>query len=194
MANKFFDGWIDGLGEKLSQTAKELSGHAETIYETQKLRTKISNENRAVDKLMADLGNIIYKQYIAGAELDEEQKALCEQIDQHMVQIDKFAADLANMQGKKICPSCQQKVAKNVAFCPNCGAACPTPEEEPEEEEIVDMPEENEGDVCPECEECAEESAEELITEEAVVEEAVEEEVAVEEAGNEEICEEKTEE
>lgn len=162
MANKFFDGLMDGLGVKISKTAKELSGHAETIYETQKLRNKISNENRAIDKLMADLGNILYKQYIAGAEMDEEQKALCEQIDQHMQNIEKATDELANMQGKKICPTCQQKVAKNAAFCPNCGTACPVVEE-PVEEEIVDMPE---GEACPECEDCAEECTEDVVTEE----------------------------
>lgn len=157
MANKFFDGLMDGLGEKLSKTAKELSGHAETIYEVQKLRNKISGENRAIDKLMADLGNILYKQYIEGADLDEEQTALCERIDQHMKNIEKTTEELANMQGKKVCPVCQQKVAKSAAFCPNCGTACAT-EEDPLEEEIIDMPEE---EVCPECSDCAEECTEE---------------------------------
>ena len=170
MANKFFDGFkdgrfMDGLGEKISKTAKELSGHAETIYETQKLRSKISNENRAVDKLLADLGNILYKQYIAGEELDDNQRIICEQIDQHMQNIEKISEDLANMQGKKVCPVCQQKVAKNAAFCPNCGTACPVADDEPEEEEIIDMPVEDEA--CPECEECAEECTDEEVTEEA---------------------------
>ena len=183
MANKFFDGLMDGLGVKISQTAKELSGHAETIYEAQKLRNKIANENRAVDKLMADLGNILYKQYVAGAELDEEQTALCEQIDQHMQNIEKSTDELANMQGKKVCPTCQQKVAKDAAFCPNCGTACPTPAEEPVEEDIIDMPVE-EGESCPECEDCAEECTEE----------AAEEVVTEEEAGNAEECEKAVEE
>ena len=169
MANKFFDGFkdgrfMDGLGEKISKTAKELSGHAETIYETQKLRSKISNENRAVDKLLADLGNILYKQYIAGEELDDNQRIICEQIDQHMQNIEKISEDLANIQRKKVCPVCQQKVAKNAAFCPNCGTACPVAEE-PAEEEIIDMPVEEEA--CPECEECAEECTDEEVTEEA---------------------------
>ena len=163
MANKFFDGFMDGLGEKISKTAKELSGHAETLYEVQKLRSKIANESRAVDKLMADLGNIIYKQYIAGEELSEEQTALCERIDQHMQNIEKTSENMANMQGKKVCPTCQQKVAKNAAFCPNCGTACPIDVEPVDEEEIIDMPEE---ESCPECEECAEECTEEEVTEE----------------------------
>ena len=190
MAKKFFNGWdgiMDGLGEKISQTAKELSGHAETIYETQKLRNKIANENRAVDKLLADLGNIIYKQYIAGAELDEDQKVLCEQIEQHMQNIEKSTDDMANKQGKKICPTCQQRVAKEAAFCPNCGTACPVAEEEPvDEDDIVDMPEEEES--CPECENCAE------CTEEAEAEEVCTEENAeAEETGSAEESE-KTEE
>lgn len=141
MANNFFeglDGLMDGLGGKLSKKAKELSGQAETIYEIQKLRNKISGANRLIDKTMADLGNIIYKQYAAGASLGEEQKILCERIDEYMHQIHTCEEAIAEIQGKKICPSCQQKVSSDVAFCPNCGASCTTTAEEPAEDDVID--------------------------------------------------------
>ncbi len=141
MANNFFeglDGLMDGLGEKISKKAKELSGQAETIYEVQKLRNKISSANRSVDKVMADLGNIIYKQYVNGAELSEEQKILCERIDEYKNQIHTCEEAIADIQGKKICSSCQQKVSSDAAFCPNCGAACTTTAEEPAEEDVID--------------------------------------------------------
>lgn len=155
MGTEFFD----ELSETISRTAKELSGRAEVIYEKQKLRNKVNAEQRIIDKVMADIGNIIYKRYANGEDLDENLKVLCSQIDQHMEQIDKYKASLANMKGCKVCPSCKEAVDKSAAFCPNCGAACPTPE-----------PEEEAGEVVDEAEAVMEEVAEEA----TVVEEAAE--------------------
>ena len=42
MAKDFFG----TLGETLTKTARELSGRAEEVYETQRLRNKISGEER----------------------------------------------------------------------------------------------------------------------------------------------------
>ena len=59
MAKDFFG----SLGETLTKPAKELSGRAEEDYETQRLKNKISGEERQIEKAMADLGRIIYKRY-----------------------------------------------------------------------------------------------------------------------------------
>ena len=80
MAKDFFG----SLGETLTKTAKELSGRAEEVYETQRLKNKISGEERQIEKAMADLGRIIYKRYKKEIPVDDAQKALCEQIDQRM--------------------------------------------------------------------------------------------------------------
>lgn len=132
--------FFDELGETLTRTAKELGERAELIYGTQKLRNKIASERRIIDKTMADLGNILYKSYTSGAELDENQRRLCEQIDQHFEEIEKCKESMANLRGKKICPSCKETVDRSVAFCPHCGASCPDPEPESAtaEEDIVE--------------------------------------------------------
>ena len=44
MAKDFFG----NLGQALSKTAKELSGRAEDVYETQRLKNKISAEERQI--------------------------------------------------------------------------------------------------------------------------------------------------
>lgn len=77
MAKDFFG----NLGQALSKTAKELSGRAEDVYETQRLKNKISAEERQIDKIMADLGKIVYQRYKEEVRVDDAQKALCEQID-----------------------------------------------------------------------------------------------------------------
>lgn len=168
MGTEFFD----ELGETLTRTAKGLGERAELIYETQKLRNKISSEDRVIDKIMADLGNILYKSYASGAELEENQRILCEQIDQHFEQIAKYKEAMANLRGRKICPSCQTAVDKTVSFCPHCGAACPTSEAEEDAGDVVETPEE----TMEEAESAAEETAETVEEAEKAVEaEAAEE-------------------
>ena len=165
MAKDFFG----SLGETLTKTAKELSGRAEEVYETQRLKNKISGEERQIEKAMADLGRIIYKRDKKEIPVDDAQKALCEQIDQRMEQIEKYKTDISELKvkNKRFCPSCGSPLAKDDAFCSQCGAACPTVE-----------PEEDAGDDV--IEGTAEEVAEETATEET--DETVEEAAEAEEA------------
>lgn len=181
MAKDFFG----SLSATISKTARELSGRAEEAYETQRIKNKISGEERQVEKAMADLGRIIYKRYKAEIPVDDAQKALCEQIDQRMEQIAKYKSDISELKVKckRFCPACGSPIDKNAAFCSQCGAACPTEE-----------PEEKAGDVviegtAEEVEEVRDDVIEE--TAEEAMEEAMEE--AAEEA-SEEISEEKAEE
>lgn len=165
MAKDFFG----SLGETLTKTAKELGGRAEEVYETQRLRNKIAGEEKQVEKAMADLGRIIYKRYKEEIPVDDAQKAICEQIDQRMEQIEKFKSDISDLKirSKRFCPACGNPIDKNAAFCSNCGAACPT--EEPEEEagdtiegEAAEVAEE---EVVEATEETTEETSEETATE-----------------------------
>lgn len=133
MGTEFFD----GLGETLTRTAKELGERAEQIYETQKLRNKISGEERIIDKVMADIGNLIYKRHVNGEALDSELSVLCEEIQQHMLKIKEYRSSAADIKGQKICPSCEKAVDKEVAFCPYCGAECPNPEPVKEQDDEI---------------------------------------------------------
>lgn len=171
MAKDFFG----SLGETISKTARELSGRAEEAYETQKIKNKISNEERQVQKAMADLGRIIYKRYQEDIPVDDAQRALCEQIDQRMEQIEKYKAVISEKKDKsrRFCPACGNPIDKNDAFCSQCGAACPT--EEPEEVAGDDVIEGNMEEVAEETTEEAEEEAAEEVAEEAAEEEKTEE-------------------
>lgn len=140
MGTEFFD----GLGETLTRTAKELGERAEQIYETQKIRNKISGEERIMDKIKADIGNLIYKRHMNGEVLDNELSVLCEEIYQHALRVKEYKGAAANIKGQKLCPSCEKAVDKAVSFCPYCGAECPTPEpEKPVEDEIKETYEDN---------------------------------------------------
>ena len=146
---KFFE----SLGESLSKTAKDLSDKASNVYETQKVRSRITNEERTIEKLKTDIGNLTFSRYQNGEVYDGEQLRLCQEIEEHLNRISVLEKENANLRGRKICPSCRREVPIDALFCPSCGTACPNPEspvekaaQEPDlsesEETIVEAPEE----------------------------------------------------
>ena len=197
MGNDFFD----GLSETITRTAKEFGERAEGLYEAQKLRSRISGEERLAEKAKADLGNLIYQRYESGESMDDEIAALCEEITQHQKKIHELKKKAAGKRGQKLCPSCHKAVDQEVAFCPYCGTPCQSPkteEKEPENGEACEEecgPQEECTQECGECtqepvceEGCAAEDEEHPSQDAAVEEESVEE--AVREAPVEEFAEE----
>lgn len=134
MAKDFFD----ELSDTITRTTKDLSKKAGQIYETQKIRSKISSEEQMIQKLKADIGNVIYEKYKDGAEIEDGLKGFCEEIQQHLHIIAGYKDAAAELKGQKICPACSKSVDRSVAFCPFCGSPCPTPEPEKAEGEVVD--------------------------------------------------------
>ena len=136
MARDFFD----ELSDTITRTTKDLGKKAGQLYETQKIRSKISSEEQIVQKLKADIGNVIFEKYKEGAELDEALKGFCEEIQQHLDIIAGYRDSAAELKGQKICPACGRHVDRSVSFCPFCGSVCPTPQPETEtaEGDVID--------------------------------------------------------
>ena len=186
MAKDFFD----SIGKSLAKTMREVGGRAENFYSEQKLKGNISGEEKQIQKIMEELGKIVYRRYCDGAPLEDMRKRLCEQIDQRMERIAQFKEEIAGVKSKKICSSCGTAVEEGMAFCPHCGTACTTKEKEEyagdvvadsgAEEIVSEISPEIVGETTPELEEALEEVKEAV---EEPSEEAVEE--STEEAGEE---------
>lgn len=186
MAKDFFD----SIGKSLAKTMREVGGRAENFYSEQKLKGNISGEEKQIQKIMEELGKIVYRRYCDGAPLEDMQKRLCEQIDQRMERIAQFKEEIAGVKSKKICSSCGTAVEEGMAFCPHCGTACTTKEKEEyagdvvadsgAEEIVSEISPEIVGETTPELEEALEEVKEAV---EESSEEAVEK--STEEAGEE---------
>lgn len=143
MGTDFLDGIVKTFSKttkELGKTTKELGARAEQTIETQKIRGKISGEEWTIEKLKADLGDIIYKRHAEGEGIDGELSVICQEIDQHFLKIREFKDSAANLRGKKICPSCEREVDLSVSFCPYCGTPCPTPEPTESVEDPVEEP------------------------------------------------------
>ena len=163
----------DDLGNTLTRKAKGLSSRAENLYEIQKIRNKLSAQERMTEKLMMDIGKMIYTRYEQGEAVDGETGAICEEISQHMLEADHYRDAIAASKGEKFCPACHKAVMREASFCPYCGAACPTAELEEKAADVIeqadeDLKEATEAEVTevsetaeePEAEEAAEEAAE----------------------------------
>ena len=154
MANDFFN----DLSETLSKTAKGLGERMGSMYDAQKIRSKIAGEEKLINKTLADIGQILFDRFVEGQEMDEDIRVLCEEICQHNENIENLKEEAASKKGQKICPGCKKNVDKEVAFCPFCGTPVPDPEPPVEEAE-------EEAEDVFEDEQTADEIAEEAVKE-----------------------------
>lgn len=175
MARDFFE----ELSDTITRTTKDLGKKAGQIYETQKLRSRISSEEQMVQKLKADIGNVIFEKYKEGAEIEESLRGFCEEIQQHMDIIAGYKDCAAELKGRKLCPACGKAVDRSVSFCPFCGAVCPTPEPEAAQGDVVDT--ETEETVAEASENTTEENTTESGNEDDASTEAVPEDAPAEE-------------
>ena len=171
----------DDLGNTLTRKAKGLSSRAENLYEIQKIRNKLSAQERMTEKLMMDIGKLIYTRYEHGEAVDGEVGAICEEISQHMLEADHFRDAIAASKGEKFCPACHKAVMREASFCPYCGAACPTAELEEKATDVSEQAEEELKDAAEAEVTEAEEVTETVKTEEAAPEAEVSEETDTQE-------------
>ena len=171
----------DDLGNTLTRKAKGLSSRAENLYEIQKIRNKLSAQERMTEKLMMDIGKLIYTRYEHGEAVDGEVGAICEEISQHMLEADHFRDAIAASKGEKFCPACHKAVMREASFCPYCGAACPTAELEEKATDVIEQAEEELKDAAEAEVTEAEEVTETVKTEEAAPESEVSEETDTQE-------------
>lgn len=171
----------DDLGNALTRKAKGLSSKAENLYEIQKIRNKLSAQERMTEKLMMDIGKMIYTRYEHGEAVDGEVGAICEEISQHMLEADHFRDAIAASKGEKFCPACHKAVMREASFCPYCGAACPTAELEEKATDVIEQAEEELKDAAEAEVAEAEEVTETVKTEEAAPEAEVSEETDTQE-------------
>ena len=132
----------DDLGNTLTRKAKGLSSRAENLYEIQKIRNKLSAQERMTEKLMMDIGKMIYTRYEQGEAVDGETGGICEEISQHMLEADHYRDAIAASKGEKFCPACHKAVMREASFCPYCGAACPTAELEEKAADVIEQADE----------------------------------------------------
>ena len=155
---------FDDLGKKLGETVDNVSTIAGKSIEIQKLKNQVRNLERGNALDIQSLGRMLYQGFLDGAKLEDKPQEICEGIKSREEGIEELLQKISLLKGIRACPVCQKQVAKDMTYCPYCGAQLPPL---PEDEEV-----EVEEEVVVE-EAVAEKDAEEEVVEEAI-EEAVE--------------------
>ena len=116
--NSFFE----DLGKKISETTETVTSKAEEMMEIQRLKGQIRTLERGNDADLLAMGRFLYEKYQAGEVMEEEVQTLCEKIDQRTESMEKHQAKIETIKGTTSCTNCGKQVAKEMAYCPYCGA------------------------------------------------------------------------
>ncbi|MDO4614349.1 MAG: zinc ribbon domain-containing protein [Lachnospiraceae bacterium] len=117
------DDFFGDLGKSLSRSAQKAANKTGTFFESTKMSAQISGEQKEVEKLYADIGELVYEKTLQGEMPEDPELAeLIHAVREHRVKILKMKRELAGVKGMQICPNCQEEMAPDAAFCPKCGA------------------------------------------------------------------------
>lgn len=119
------------LMDKVNDIARMVGDKANELIEVGKLNLKMNQENAAVESLQKQIGEIAFGKFRSGDELDPEIEELCIKIEKHkrtMAETQRelnrkkvSADDPIDMAAMGYCPYCGASLAKNAAFCSQCG-------------------------------------------------------------------------
>jgi hypothetical protein len=83
MANEFFD----NLGKTISKVAGEAKSKTEDFFAVTKIKGKIAEEKRMIEKLCCKIGHEVYKEYKKGGAFSDALADLCAGIEKHEEEI-----------------------------------------------------------------------------------------------------------
>jgi ribosomal protein L40E len=131
--------------DKLNNFANAASEKASGAIELGKLNLKLNTEEKKMEDITLKIGKCLLQSLDAGQEYDEAIMDLYEEIQTARAAVVSIKAELANVSGSLICPSCSAKNPPQSKFCRACGTKLEAdPPEEDAPIEIVEV-------LCPNC-------------------------------------------
>lgn len=146
--------FLNSLRQTITETAGAVGKKTEDLVEIQKLRGKLRSVSRAIDLDYRKLGEIIFRRFAEGEQMDEELAELCDGILELRRQAASYKEELAGRKGQNICSACGAPNPQNAVFCMKCGTILPVREEEkedtPVQEQTVQEAQEEVWEACTE--------------------------------------------
>ena len=118
------------IKNKVAETAKSAIKKSNEIVEITKLNFTIGDLQGQIDKMLKDIGKMIYDAYTEGDVFSEEITAKCEEIDKKSEEIAELKKKLQELKNIKICPNCNKENEADASFCSKCGNQIATEDEE----------------------------------------------------------------
>jgi predicted Zn-ribbon and HTH transcriptional regulator len=119
--------FINKVGSTIARKAKEAAGISS-------LNSQIGAQEDIINKLCLEIGKTVYekRQLFPDSVLSEKYTA----VSNAYAEIARLKSEIIAVKGAKQCPNCGIEVAMSSSFCPSCGSAVPTPEPEPDVENL----------------------------------------------------------
>ena len=118
--------FLDNLTRKLNQVSQDAVSQTKVFAETTRINAKISDEERQLDAMFAQLGRNYFE-----ANKDNPNAAFAETINNikdSMLRIENYKVDIRRAKGVINCPQCGAEVSTNTQFCSYCGGKLPVTE------------------------------------------------------------------
>ncbi len=129
--------------DKITAAAKSAKESANTAIEVGKLNLKIKTENDNIEQFKAQIGDLLWAQFLEGTVTDPQVIALCESISAANENIDQLQAQIDELKApaepqveeeepvaeeeapvlERHCTQCGAVVPEEAKFCSDCGAA-----------------------------------------------------------------------
>lgn len=145
--------FLNKLGKKASQTYQATKEKASNITDELKLRGKISEQKEKIEKLLKEIGEIVYNEVKDEKDVSKDAiVAKCDEVSKAKDEISKLEAEILAVKKIKKCANCGAELDIKADFCSKCGKEQPKMEkievkEEPSEvkdAEVVEVSNVNE--------------------------------------------------
>lgn len=123
--------WND-LSKKVGDAANATVKGAEKLSGIAKIKYNISVKNAKLDKIFENIGRLSYDEYkndVVNSEIIESFFLEAKAIEAEIASLNSELDEISN---SRRCIECKAKLAKDMTFCPKCGAKQPESEENDE--------------------------------------------------------------
>ena len=130
--------FFNKVGSSISNKSKDVAKKAKELAEISSLNSQINTQEEIINKICLEIGKTVYEKRDAFSDPELEEKYTA--ASNAHAEIARLKSKIIFVKGAKQCPGCGNEVSLTSAFCPDCGTAVPTPEPEPQTEDIVIPP------------------------------------------------------
>lgn len=113
--------FLGELREKISNTAKKAVDRSNEFIEVTKLNVSIADAQAKRNKVLQEIGKIVYDSYKTGSEIDDVITKKCHEIDEIDEQVVELKEKVASTKKTKKCEYCGVRNDIDAAYCNKCG-------------------------------------------------------------------------
>ena len=119
--------FFEKLGKKATETFNSAAEKTNKIASDTKLKLKINDCKSKINDVYQNIGKIVYEKYVLDGkvEIKEDIEEQLNKISELTDEIEKYEEQRLELNDKKQCISCKNKIDKEAKFCPTCGAEQP---------------------------------------------------------------------